>query len=93
MGAGKIDRIVQGTKQGVIMAAGTATFLVAIILLFGRFIANMFTNTQEVIDLSQVMLRILSPGFIVFSIAMLLWGAVRGAGDATSPMWASFVNI
>ena len=92
MGAGKIDRIVQGTKQGVIMAAGTAAFLVAIILLFGRFIANMFTNTQEVIDLSQVMLRILSPGFIVFSIAMLLWGAVRGAGDATSPMWASFVN-
>ena len=92
MGAGKIDRISQGTKQCCFMAVGTSLVLVAGILLFGRFIAGAFTQTQEVIDLSQRMLSILAPGYIVFSIAMVFWGTVRGAGDAISPLWASILN-
>ncbi|MCL2016797.1 MAG: MATE family efflux transporter [Defluviitaleaceae bacterium] len=92
MGAGKIERISKATKQCVILAAGTATVLIAIILLFGRYIAGFFTETQEVISLSQEMLLILAPGYIVFSIAMVMWGTVRGSGDAMSPLWASIIN-
>jgi Na+-driven multidrug efflux pump len=92
MGAGKVDRIAQGTKQGIIMAVCTAVVLVSFILIFGEFIAASFTQTREVVEMSQRMIRIISPGFIVFSIAMVFWGAVRGAGDAISPMWASIIN-
>jgi len=92
MGAGKIDRIEQATKQNVIMAMGTSIVLVIVILVFGRFIAGAFTQTQEVIDLSQRMLRILAPGFIAFSVAMVLWGTIRGSGDVVSPLWSSLVN-
>jgi len=92
MGAGKVDRVSQGTKQAIFMAVGTAAVMLMVILLFGRFIAMAFTETQEIIDLSQRMIRIIAFGYIPFTIAMVLWGAVRGAGDAISPMWASIVN-
>jgi len=74
------------------MAVATCAVLVLFILVFGRFIAQWFTQTQEVVDVSQQMLRILASGFVCLGLAMVLWGTVRGAGDATSPMWASFVN-
>ncbi|MCL2171291.1 MAG: MATE family efflux transporter [Defluviitaleaceae bacterium] len=92
IGAGKPERVSVGTKQCAIMAAVTAIILVGIILIFGRPIAGLFTNTGDVIDTSQRMLRILAPGYVAFSIAMVYMGAVRGAGDAISPFWASIVN-
>jgi len=92
MGAGKIDRIHKGAKQGALMAVLTASVLVAVILIFGRFIAGVFTDTPEVIDMSVRFLRILGFGYIVFSLNMVLWGVIRGAGDAMTPLWAALIN-
>ncbi|MCL2420988.1 MAG: MATE family efflux transporter [Defluviitaleaceae bacterium] len=92
MGAGKMDRLGQGVKQCSIMASVTALILVGIILLFSTYIAGAFTQTEEVINLSQRMLWILAPGYVIFSLNMVLWGVIRGAGDAISPMWGSLIN-
>jgi len=92
VGAGKLDRIEQGVKQCSIMASTTALVLVALILLFSSYIAGAFTQTEEVINLSQRMLWILAPGYIAFAVNMVLWGVIRGAGDAISPMWGSLIN-
>ena len=92
MGAGKKERISQGAKQGALMAIGTAVILVAGILLFARIIAGSFTETQEVVDLSTRMLWILAPGHVALSVAMVLWGTIRGSGDAISPLWAALIN-
>ena len=74
------------------MAICTAVVLVVGILLFARIIAGLFTDTQYVVDLSTRMLWILAPGHIALSVAMVLWGTVRGAGDAMSPLWAALIN-
>jgi len=92
VGAGKMDRVGQGMKQGAIMAAVTATILITVLLIFGRFIAGAFTDTVEVIDMSMRFMRILAVGYIMFSLNMVLWGVIRGAGDAMTPMWAAFIN-
>jgi putative MATE family efflux protein len=92
VGAGKMDRVNQGTRQGALMAMGTTLFMVTIIVLFGRFIAGAFTQTAEVIEMASSWLRILAIGFVPLSLCMVLWGTIRGAGDAISPMWGSIVN-
>jgi putative MATE family efflux protein len=92
VGAGKMDRVNQGTKQGAILAVGTTLVMVTIIVIFGRFIAGAFTQTAEVIDMAAGWLRLLGIGFIPLSLCMVLWGTIRGAGDAISPMWGSIVN-
>jgi len=95
MGAGKIDRVSQGTKQCLLMALGMAAIMVAGILLFGRNIAGLFLDPAapyEVLDMSVRFLRILAGGYLAFSINMVLWGTIRGAGDAMTPMYASLLN-
>ena len=92
MGAGKVDRIHKGAKQGAAMAVATAAALVVVILVFGRHIASFFTDTPEVIDMAVRFLRILGFGYIVFSVNMVMWGIVRGAGDAMTPLWAALIN-
>jgi len=92
MGAGKIERITKGTKQCAIMSAGTALIMAVVVLTLAEFIAGTFTQTREVVEISRRMLLILSPGYIALSLAMVYWGTVRGAGDAISPLWASFIN-
>ena len=91
MGAGRLERIGQGFKQCALMALGTAVVLVAAILLFGSQIAGLFTQTQEVLAMTAQFLGILAAGYIVFSIGAVGWGAIRGAGDAITPLWASII--
>ena len=92
VGAEKMDRVNKGTKQGAILAAGTTLALIAVIIFFGRFIAGAFTQTEEVIDSAAVWLRILAIGLFPFSFSMVLWGTIRGAGDAISPLWGAAIN-
>jgi len=92
MGADKVERVSQGTKQCILMCVGTAAIMVVGILLFGRNIAGLFTQTQYVLDLAVHFLRILALGYMAFSVNMVFWGTIRGAGDAMTPMFASLIN-
>jgi len=92
VGAGKVDRVAQGTKECILMAVGVAIIMVAGILLFGRQIAGLFTQTEEVLVMSLRFLRILALGYLAFSASMVLWGTIRGSGDAITPMYASLIN-
>jgi len=92
VGANKMDRVDKGFKQCVLMAICVSTVLVALMLVFGRFIAGAFTETGEVVDLTMRMLWILALGYIAFTAAIVTWGVVRGAGDAISPLWGSLIN-
>lgn len=91
IGANKMDRVDKGTQEGVKMAVGVSTLITLLLLVFGRHMAGFFTDTQELIDLSVRMLRILAPGYIAFSITQTLSGVMRGAGDTVTPMWISLI--
>jgi len=91
MGAGKLDRIEKGFKQCALMAFATAFVLVAAILLFGSQIAGLFTQSKEVLAMAAQFLAALAAGYLIFSVGAVGWGAIRGAGDAITPMWASLI--
>ncbi len=90
-GAGKADRIRRGARQGTLLAVGVATALTAAILLFGRGLMGLFTDTEELIDLSMRMMRILAFGYVAMAVLQSLSGAMRGAGDTVTPMWISIL--
>ena len=92
MGAGKPDRAVKGTRAGLILGMSVSVFLVAMILLFGRYLIVMFTSTPEVIQLGSRMLQILAAGYIAMSVTQILSGTMRGAGDTMTPMWISLIT-
>jgi len=92
MGAGKVDRVSQGTKQCVLMCLGTAAIMTMGILAFGANIAGLFTDTDVVLEMAVQFLRVLAVGYMAFSVNSVLWGTIRGAGDAITPMYATVLN-
>jgi len=89
VGAGKYDRVIQGAKQGTFIAVGTATTITVIILLFGKYLMGIFTETTELVNMSQYLMRILAAGYIAMAVTQSLAGVMRGAGDTMTPMWVS----
>ena len=92
VGANKLDRVHQGTKQGSIMALAVSTVITAVLLVFGRYLFAIFTDTQELIDLAVKMMRVLAVGYICVSVTQVLGGVMRGAGDTMTPMWISLIS-
>ena len=47
IGAKRLDRVEQGTKKGLKLGLSVSVVLVALILIFGRYLMGMFTKTVE----------------------------------------------
>ena len=92
IGAKKTDRVIQGAKQGTLLAVVTSTVLTCLILVFGKQLMGIFTETQELVDLSRHMMGIIAAGYIAVAVNQSLSGVMRGAGDTMTPMWISLVS-
>ena len=89
VGAQRYDRVGQGAKQGTVLALGCSASITLIILLFGRHLMGIFTDTPELVDLSYYIMTILATGYLAVAISQSLSGVMRGAGDTMTPMWIS----
>ena len=92
VGAGKLDRVHKGVKQGSIKALVTSAVITAILLLFGKYLFAIFTETPELIELAVKMMRVLAVGYVCISVTQVLGGVMRGAGDTVTPMWISIIS-
>lgn len=89
VGARKYDRVSKGAKQGTLIAAACSATITLVILIFGKYLMAIFTETAELVDLSMYMMRILAFGYIAMAVTQSLSGVMRGAGDTVTPMWIS----
>ena len=92
IGAKKMDRVTKGTKQGTIIAVAVSATITLLILIFGKYLMGVFTDTAELVDLSMRMMRILAVGYIAMAVTQSLSGVMRGAGDTMTPMWISLIT-
>ena len=91
VGAKLYDRVTKGAKQGTLLAVGCSATITAIILLFGKPLMGVFTDTAELVDLSYSLMKILALGYIAVAVTQSLSGIMRGAGDTMTPMWISLI--
>jgi len=92
VGAGLYDRVTKGAKQGTLIAVLCSTVITGIILLFGKSLMGVFTETQELVDMSYRLMMILAVGYIAVAVSQSLSGIMRGAGDTMTPMWISLIT-
>ncbi len=92
VGAGKYDRVVKGAKQGTFIAVACSTIITVIILIFGKYLMGIFTETTELVNMSVYLMRILAVGYIAMAVTQSLSGVMRGAGDTMTPMWVSLLT-
>jgi putative MATE family efflux protein len=85
MGAGHIDRAEKSvfmTMKYMIIFMATVTLL---FLICGPYFAAFFTTDPAIKAVAVAALRILSYGFILYGIGMVLISAFNGAGDTWTP--------
>ena len=92
VGARKPERIRKGTSSMLKLGLSVSAVLVGCILLFGRSLIGMFTDTEMVISLGDRGLKWLALGYICFSVSQVLQGVMRGAGETVKPMWISIIS-
>jgi putative MATE family efflux protein len=92
VGAGRYDRVTKGAKQGTLIAVGCSATITGIILLFGKPLMGVFTETKELVELSYLLMCILAFGYIAVAVTQSLSGIMRGAGDTMTPMWISLIT-
>lgn len=92
VGANLYDRVTKGAKQGTLMAVACSSAVTIIILFLGKYLMAMFTDTTELVNMSNTLMRILAVGYIAMAVTQSLSGIMRGAGDTTTPMWISLIT-
>ena len=92
VGANRMDRVAQGTKDMLKLALTAVSVLVVSLLAFGENLIRMFTTTEEIIALGVRQLRILSVGYIGVALSQVFGGIMRGAGDTMPSMWISLIT-
>ena len=92
VGAGRYDRVAKGAKQGTLLAVGCSAFITGVILIFGKPLMSVFTDTSELVNLSYYLMCILAVGYIAVAVTQSLSGIMRGAGDTMTPMWISLIT-
>ena len=92
VGAGLYDRVIKGARQGLFMGVLCATTITGVIILFGKSLMGVFTNTGELVELSYRLMQILALGYIAMAVTQSLSGIMRGAGDTMTPMWISLIT-
>lgn len=92
IGARKMDRVMKGAKEGTLIGIATSTAITILILLFGRYLMAVFTDTPTLVETSYNMMKILAVGYIAMAVTQCLAGVMRGAGDTLTPMWISIVQ-
>lgn len=93
IGAGKIDRVNEGTYKVLELAVGVTAFTAIMVFIFARFGISAFSPDEEVIESGVLFIRT-NVLFIIFnSISHTLSGCLRGRGDSTGPMVVMLLNF
>lgn len=83
IGAGKVDRVRQGYRKGMLLMAAFALLMIPAAQFGGEFIMKWFVSEQEVIDFGAQALKITSWFYLFLGTIYVSRGLLNGAGDAT----------
>lgn len=90
----RLDHIAESAVRRTIVISGLLMGLVGVgFIIFGPDIVRMFGATPEVIAQAAVAIRISAAELFFMAWTFILMGAMRGAGDARSPLFVCLASI
>ena len=93
MGAGKWDRVRQSIRDCALMMFTALGVVIAALFLFARPLQGLFCTDPAVIDIGVQMMRFLMPFYVLYIPIEVLFGALRGMGNALAPTLLTFFGV
>ena len=94
LGKGDVKRAKQGVRTAMTMSVGITLIVLVPLLIFAPQLTAFFNDKPEVIGYGTMLLRLLSPFYLLCCFNQVYSAALRGAGNTRAPMvmmLASFV--
>ena len=95
-GVGNRRRARRGTYLALISSLIMSGLLIVVIMLFAPALSSIFNPDENVVEVSSVLLRFITPFYITCSFNQIFAASLRGEGNTTAPMVAMltcFVGI
>lgn len=86
LGIGNVERAKKGVRSALLISMATTAILMVPVLLFAPDLTAFFNAKPEVIRYGTLLLRWLSPFYILCCVNQVYAGALRGAGNSQVPM-------
>lgn len=93
LGKNQIARARKGVTMSLVMAVSSTAILLIPVMLFAPQIVAFFNDKPEVIEYGTLLLRWISPFYILCSFNQIYGGALRGAGNTKAPMIIMLVSF
>lgn len=87
LGCNQIERAKQGVKQSIILAVCSTVILTIPVVIFAAPIVSFFNAKKEVVQYGSMLLRWISPFYVLCCFNQIYSGALRGAGNTRAPMF------
>ena len=87
LGKNQISRAKQGVRISLWLAMGTTVVMMIPVLIFATPIVAFFNSKSEVVEYGSMLLRVLSPFYVLCCFNQIYAGALRGAGNTRAPMF------
>ena len=87
LGCNQVDRAKQGVKHAIVLAVASTVILTIPVVIFAAPIVSFFNSKAEVVTYGAMLLRWLSPFYVLCSFNQIYSSALRGAGNTRAPMF------
>jgi len=85
LGANQPKRARQGVSRALAIAMGCSFALLIPIIIFAPDLVEMFNSKPEVVDFGALLLRLMSPFYLLCCVTQIYVGGLRGAGNTKTP--------
>lgn len=96
LGSRQEARARAGVGRALLLSVGTTAFLMLPVMIFAPQLVAFFNDTARVVEYGTLLLRWISPFYVLCCVNQILAGALRGAGNSHAPMiimLSSFVAL
>ena len=93
LGAKNTERAEQSVMKTATYVAIYMGTVMVITLVAGNFLISLFSNDPQIQEVATQALRILSMGYILYGMGMVLISTFNGAGDTWTPTWVNLCGF
>ncbi len=87
LGVGNTKRAKKGISIAMTISVVSTAILMIPVLIFAPQLVEFFSKKPEVIKYGSMLLRLISPFYVLCCVNQVLAGSLRGAGDSRTPMF------
>ena len=86
LGSGQAVRAKKGVNAALAISVGATAVMMVPVIFFADYLVAFFNSKPKVVEYGAMLLRWLSPFYVLCCFNQIYSGALRGAGDSRAPM-------